>query len=171
MVSRRRGPRRHLAWHDKLISFILTDTAQSQADLLPNLALEDREGCTVTRVIYDIWYHISHSVITPVGQIVDVGIGIFDAEASAGGVVPDPDTEIEQPAIGWLYRGRAFVNNLDSVAGGRYFPGHLAGDIRAMRKLGPRVELMMITDNNTDGQASGATMRAVGIVRTLCMLP
>ena len=168
MPNRMSGVRRGVAWYDLLVDTNLGNAVQVGFDLTSDLSAPDRIGCTITRVLIDLWADLAVTNAGDAVQVVDVGIGVMSGEAAAASVLPDPDVSTDAPVMGWLYRGRMICRQESGLP--HYRPGHLVADIRSQRKLGPRVEFTMVVDNNsTEGSTSSVLLR--GLIRTLCKLP
>jgi len=99
-------------------------------------------------------------------QRVDIGIGITSQEAFAAGVVPDPNTDGDQPSRGWIYRTRV-VPSQNSA--GAPVVLTLAADIRAARKLDDGECYLVVNNSTTTG--TSFTVRQSGIIRQLWLLP
>ena len=158
---------RRTRWLDQLADGLIADGAQLSSNLLQTLAMEDRDGSTVTRILLNLWWGAQTGQSSDAWTALDWGIGMVSEDASAAAVLPDPSVNEDSPVGGWLGRGRLmgrFDAGLQSVL------GHVFVDLRAQRKLG-RVELKLIMDNNQIGAEGAASMRAVWHVRTLVRLP
>ena len=99
-------------------------------------------------------------------QSVVIGIGVASQEAFAAGVVADPQTDLDFPQGGWVYRCRHAVID-DSTPG--YPTPVIKEDLRSMRKI-HRGELFM-TVENLAAEGTTFSIRYVGIVRSLIKLP
>ena len=99
-------------------------------------------------------------------QRVYIGIGIASQEAFGAGVLPDPASESDQPARGWIMRTSVVVaqNGVGSVV---VFPINM--DIRGARKI-ENGELFITIDNLFVGGTS-FSVNVSGLVRVLLKLP
>ena len=98
-------------------------------------------------------------------QVVDVGICVVPAEATAA--PPDPDVATDHPTLGWIWRARYRVyavavddQNLDVI--------RIDLDIRARRKLA-NGRVVMVTDNN-DNQGVSTSVTNTGLIRQLWLV-
>ena len=166
-VPVRGGPRRRRQWWTTNHNAGLA-VGESFVDLLQNLPETEQMGCTVTRIIMDMWYSPGFGVTSDSGMLIDIGIGIISEESFDASVMPDPGSNAEEPVTGWMYKARS-VSRVD-VTRGDILHGHLAADLRAQRKMGNRAKLTLITE--IAGQEGATfTVRQTGLVRVLCLLP
>jgi len=98
---------------------------------------------------------------------VALGIGIVSQEAFTAGVVPDPQTDTDQPVRGWVWRSRyrTFGFAADQPA---VFTRRLDIDLRSMRKL-DNGEMFFVADVIAHEGVSGA-IDVVGIIRQLWLV-
>ena len=87
-------------------------------------------------------------------------------EAFAAGVLSDPETELEQPSRGWVFKCRGAVID-DPTPGYPWF--HIEKDIQSQRKI-DNAELFY-TLTNTTGVGAAFTIIIVGTIRCLFLLP
>ncbi len=159
------------AWVDFIGGF-----SQGPSNQVINLlaaATINLDTITATRIILDLYATPDSVSSTTSGiQKIEIGIGVvteaaFDAGATA---VPDPRVPADAPARGWLWRG-VMVVGYQNVAGAENtnwnFPGHVAADLGAMRRV-DRGRLVLIS-SKTALQGSEVTMDVSGIVRVLCL--
>ncbi len=160
---------RRLAWADRLFSTDILTGAQLILDLLSTAP--DLDTITATRLIGRMLFHPNTLTGTPNRGVatMDVGIGVVSEEAFLAGVVPDPLSEAEAPARGWLYRTRmaAVFSNGNAIENENHLWPELMFDVRAMRKV-DKGRLVFIVNNSLAVEA-GVTVTVTGIVRTLCM--
>ena len=163
--------RRPRAWVDALINF-----QQAGTNVLTNLlaaATVNLDTITVARIILDLWA-VPDTMSTTTSGVNKIEMGIvvvteaaFDAGQTA---VPDPRVPADAPARGWLWRG-LMIASYQNVGGSEMetwnFPGHVAADLGAMRKV-DRGRLVLVT-SKTAIQGSALTWNMAGIVRVMCL--
>ena len=172
-TARRPGaaaPRRSRRWADKLFNLSINSGATGNGDLSAEFTANETAGLTVVRMI--LCYTV---MANPPGgasgvQAVDIGVGIFEAEAFAADVLPDVNSEADYPRGGWLFRCRhAVVDEL--TATGVVAHQEVNRDVRSQRRLGgPDVSLAVLVEN-TPLEGTAFTVRMVGVIRTLYLLP
>ena len=159
---------RRRAWSDRMFTL----SAVSGGDFLTQdllASLIDQDVKTVSRVVGRILVYVDSTVAAPNGeQRVSLGIGVTSQEAFDAGVVPDPDTELDYPQMGWLWRtqGTLLAHETGGVVERYHFPEFIF-DIRAQRKVDKGVLFLAGGNNDIGGNAMSATMS--GIVRSLCL--
>ena len=110
--------RRSTTWHRLAFNGSLVGSGvQAISNLLQNLPVTEAVGCTIIRIIHDVTYLLDLTSTVDVTQFMSVGIGIVSEESFNAGVVPDPNSNIDEPATGWMYRGVGPIQ-LMAVAGG-----------------------------------------------------
>ncbi len=165
MTSQRR-PR---TWSDvRIAQSTAAGGSNSTVDL--GIQVNDRDVRTAVRIILDlcIFPDDRNAAVDGVAQI-EVGIGVASEEAFVANVVPDPRSQAEYPALGWLYMTSKCLifNNSSGTIEEWVFPEWHA-DIRANRKV-DKGRLYLTWDNTTvDG--AGFTVTMVGRARTLFLL-
>ena len=104
---------RKTKWEDTLLDVIISNGGQSVVALDTGIGTEAAVGMTLVRMI--LCYDVAPSVPGSVNgqQSLDLGIGLFNIEAAAANVVPDPNQDADYPSAGWIYRCRHRV--IDSV--------------------------------------------------------
>ena len=172
-IARRPGataPRRQRRWADKLFSLATASTTGDAIDLSGEFTANETAGLTVVRMILCYTIRPNNPGAASGNQLVDVGIGLFEAEAFAAGVLPDVQSEADYPRGGWLYRCRHNVQDDLSGVGTIQWP-ETNKDIRSQRRLGgPDVALGFLLFNGP-GEGTAFSTHMVGIVRTLFLLP
>ena len=158
---------RALEWHDTLFDQTLGSAAQAGIDLLSNLARNERSGATITRIILNLMFDAQLTQNQDILQVVDMGIGVFSEDAAVASAFSDPDTEIDQPARGWLYRGRGMVRL--EIGENLYEGVRVDKDIRAQRRLDRGVLYLVVDSNTTEGTSATIVLR--GLVRVLMRMP
>ena len=163
-------PRRRRRWADKLFNLTVGAGAQVEIDLSTEFTANETAGLTVVRMIMCYTLRPSNPGAVSGNQHLDIGVGMFEAEAFAAGVLPDVDAEADYPRGGWLYRCRHNVQDeLDATGVVTYYEHNK--DIRSQRKLGgPDTALGIIFDSST-GEGTTFSIQVVGIVRSLFLLP
>ena len=137
-----RGQKRGTRWFDTRLSDQLANGDQDTTDLTEDLGVDASYGCTITRIIGDIWvYPIAPSAVTGVMRL-DLGIAMIEEDALAAGAFPDPDEENDRPGRGWLWRGMLIIpdssSSTESVAQRTMFA------VRSQRKIdSARVRLIV----------------------------
>ena len=160
--------RRRSAWTDSQMN---TEVAEGSAglttDLDGTLSVADSQGLTLTRLLIDLSFY-SRVIAGAHGiQRVALGIGMCSREAFTAGVVPDPESDVEFPARGWIYRTIFAV--AQNGIGAPVIQRQLTLDLRAQRRLdNGRMFLRMV---NTDISGTGFDVSMTGIVRALFLLP
>ena len=158
---------RRTRWSDRFIDDVIASNGQANANLLPALDIDERDGITVARLIIHLTA-LPSPVSGVIGvQTIDYGIGLVSADALTAGIVPDPQTQTDRPSGGWLWRDR--VGIVDDTVHVAPVSGVSIADLRAKRRVSSG-ELILTMDNLP---ASGTvfSVRVVGIVRTLILLP
>ncbi len=159
------------AWVDDIIG-ITQGSGNSFANLLL-AATVNLDTITVARLIIDLYCTPDGFTTTPSGiQKVEMGVMVvteaaFDAGAAS---LPDPRVAADAPARGWLWRGLMLVgyqNPAGTEQDNFNFVGHVAVDIRTMRKV-DRGRLVLVT-SKTAIQGSELGVDITGLVRTLCL--
>ena len=158
---------RTLTWHR--VSFDYTALAsgvQGQANLLQNVPVTELVGVTIQRIIIQMVYSPGTSQNVNGAQLISLGVGIVSEESFNAQVVPDPNSNIDEPASGWLYRG---VVPVTSDTANVHHPGRINVDLRAQRKMGRAI--LAIIHNNDAGEGSAFTVRQSGLISVLVMNP
>ena len=172
-TARRPGPtvpRRMRRWADKLMNLNVNSSASSTFDLTNEFTANETAGLTVVRMI--LCYSLRAATPGAVSgqQVVDIGVGLFEAEAFAAGVLPDVQSEADYPRGGWLYRCRHLAVD-ETLANGPMPMLEVNKDIRSQRRLGgPDVALGVLVRNDPL-EGTTFSIRVVGIIRTLYLLP
>ena len=159
------GPRRETAWNDTTVNDSLVSEGSQFLRRTSDFTTED--GSTLVRTLICL----SIQPVTPAGQtfnlqLVSIGIGVTSQEAFNAGVVPDPDVDVEQPVLGWVYKCKW---NVLENAGADSPPLLVEKNIKAARKLARGT--CYIVGNNKAGAGTPFTIRVFGLIRQLYMLP
>ena len=161
-------PRRR-AWADTVLGFTLASGTQSNQDLLADLPAA--ATVTVARILVHLWVlpDVEEGLANGI-QALDVGIGVSSSEAFVAGVVPDPQTQADVPARGWLWADRIPMlhgNATGPPAVDRMVAPEVKADLGAMRKVDRGVLYMSMTNTAIQGTAAGLFI--IGRVRALCL--
>ena len=160
----RRGTKRRTGWLDTLVAFSTSSGSQSNVSLLGPMSTVDTIGKTLTRILLHLYFY-KQAPLNDGHQVVDVGIGMAAQEAFTGNILPDPDTALDEPERGWVWRDRIIVPQDASNVNN---PMEVRADIRSQRKL-DNGELYFIMDNNP-GDGTAFTVETTGLIRALCLL-
>jgi len=161
--------RRPLAWGDTIFNDVILDGAGLTPILNLLTELSPSDTVTVTRLIgYVTVVPQDSSLNVHCQQQVSLGIGVASREAFDAGVIPDPNSQSEQPARGWLYRDvRTLLYQNSATFGVEDFVyPTFVFDVRAARKVDRGVCFLEMVNNNIFG--TSMIVRANGIVRALC---
>ena len=161
-------PARRLAWQDTIFdSTTLAAGILQEFDLLANAPTSDT--LTVERILVDVWYFPGPTNENEGLAQVSFGIGVASQEAFAANILPDPQSQTEYPARGWLYV--ATQPALQTMPSGGTpaamwrMDCHFKADIRARRKIDKGI-LFLNTKNLT--VSGDLTLFRQGRVRVLC---
>ena len=157
--------RRRMTWTDELFSTDLATGSQTVFSLLGGVLAVDMVGRTLTRLILAMDLYAPDGSSGGVANVF-MGIGIASQDAFLGSVVPDPETEGDQPMGGWVWRSRYTVHSEVSNNG---LGVRVAEDIRSQRKM-QTGELYMVVSNTAD-QGTTFTLAIRGLARCLWRLP
>ena len=94
---------RRTTWRDTLINNSITSSGATVVEYNAGATQDENRGSTLTRTIVELalW---STSVAAAWGvQMVDIGLGLIEADALAAGAVPDPADDRDEPARGWIH--------------------------------------------------------------------
>jgi len=152
-------------WHDRLFSISVSTGAQSVTDLLTSLSQDETRGITIARTVIRLAM-VSPTAVSDGSQALDIGLAMVSSDAFGAGAVPDPNVETDIPVNGWVFRTRVYV---PGNANGPTDPTPVREDIRAMRKLSGAIYTLVA--NNTAQDGTAFSVRMIGIVRTLVLLP
>ena len=157
---------RRTTWEDHVLADDVALGAQVAVDMTPALTADEGKGMTVTRVIA-VLDMISTTVAGAWGvQRVTFGMGVIDRDAFGVGAFPDPNTQDDEPAGGWLYRSSCAVAQNGTGAQVIY---SCRFDTRAQRKMG-NGQLALIWNNDAI-LGTAFTVRVLGLTRSLMLLP
>ena len=145
-------------------------TADNSVPIDLGIQQVDKDVKTAVRIIGDLsaFPDDRNAAVDGVMQV-EGGIGVASEEAFTAQVVPNPNSQSEYPALGWLYVSSQILifNNSSGTVESYLFPvWHF--DIRANRKV-DRGRLYYVWDN-TVADATGFSTRLVGRIRTLFLL-
>ena len=161
--------RRGTAWDDKLVNFsVANGSATSAIELVTNVADNEKRGCTLVRLLLDLYLWPATPGNVSGRQNYDLGVALISDDARLASAFPDPDDAADYPVSGWLWRTRVLVID-ETLATGPIPPGRVKEDIRAQRKL-DRSSVMLI-NNNTLVEGNPFTVQVTGIIRVLYKLP
>ncbi len=99
--------------------------------------------------------------------ILDVGIGVRSQELVDAAQAPDPETAIEHPTRGWIYRARHRVYGYAADQPAIY-EVTINKDIRSRRKLDNGEAYLVVTHTALEGVAG--TIRVLGLTRQLWLV-
>ncbi len=157
---------RRTRWVDNVISISTASTGQQISNLRGGLSVTDLQGSTITRLIVGLDIS-SNTVAGAWGKArFSVGIGLASEQALLGGSVPDPQTEVDFPPGGWLWRG-IYVASQNGA--GAPISSRIDLDLRAQRKLLGGQPFIHWT--NTVITGTQFTIGVQGLVRMLVRLP
>ena len=157
---------RRTTWEDEILNTSAVAGGATAPQLVSSLDADEAKGMTVTRVIGDLGFY-SQTIAGAFGVMrVSFGIAVIDRDAAAAGAFPDPDSQADEPAAGWLYRGSRLVsqNGVGTaiVTNDRF-------DIRSQRRMG-NGQLFYILQNITI-LGTSFTVNVGGLVRVLMLIP
>ena len=157
---------RRTAWEDTNMELSLGNGVTAGVGL-HSASPVDTRGVTVTRFLGDL----SVTSTTVAGawgvQHLILGVGVLSQEAFLASTFPDPETDVDHPAGGWLYRNRIAVGQ--NGAGGGLAIARLTFDIRSARRLNEGELVLVLHNRAVDGTTFN--MRVGGMLRTLFLLP
>ena len=158
---------RPLAWADTTFSTALVNGANiTPVNLLLNLAGADT--ITAMRIVGHL-YVTQQDVDSALDGLyaVDLGIGVAAKEAFDAGVVPDPQTDGDVPARGWMWKDRLLaVRTQLSSTGDKLYVGEVRFDIRSARKVDRGIMYINAFLSTLNGTPANHTL--VGHTRVLC---
>ncbi len=156
---------RQMDWIDTRIGFTLATGFQFGTDIDGGSTQVVQRGTTIIRTIIKLGMS-SNSVAGAWGlQLIDMAIGIGDREAFSAGIFPDPNTDTDKPARGWMWR----TSELLSQNGvGSPVVTTVQADIRGARKIDLGRAYIVFDNTAVQGTPFTATIR--GLIRTLVKL-
>ena len=166
MTTRRRSVKRRSVWLDTLVTATIATGGQTSVDLMGSWDRDDARGLTVVRTLLELAVVPATPGSEDSQTALDLAIGVVSREAFAAGALPDPNVAGDSPTAGWLWRTRCLI--MGDTAGA-LTPTICRGDFRSMRKLDESGNLFMVLNNV--GIVATPTLRIVGIVRQLHLLP
>ena len=155
-----RGTRRRTSWfHDASDTISLAAGAQGVFAMFANLAVADRIGATVVRMLLRWDVRVATGIAD---AFVDMGITIVTNDALTALAMPDPGSQDRE---GWYFwDGRNYIINTLGLSYGTN-----EADIRSARKIGGQDRAMVwVIDNST---LSDTTVLVSVSFRALLMLP
>jgi len=141
-------------------------TAGERIALDGSLSVADSQGLTLTRLIADLSF-MSNTVAGAWGvQRFAMGVGMASREAYTAESLPSPNSDVEEPARGWIYQNIIAVSQ-NGVGG--VVTTRVLFDLRAQRRLDSG--RMFFKFVNSDLFGTSASIHVVGMVRALFLLP
>jgi len=157
-------------WTDTILAENVASGAQGLVGIDPPGSGETRRQLryTLTRLILRLSINPTVRDSGEGDQIVSLGIGMTSAEAFSAGVVADPATDSDYPAVGWLYRGvfRLYASKADDMFVQTI---EIDKDLRAQRKMENR--RMYLVCDNVANQGTATPLTITGITRALYITP
>ena len=146
----------------------LANGDQDTVDLTEDLGVDASYGCTITRIIGELWaYPVISGIVSGIMRL-DLGIAMIEEDALAAGAFPDPDEQNDRPGRGWLWRGMMLVQDSGGTAAGRR-PERIQFAVRSQRKI-DRARVRLIIDSNLVAETT-FSVEIEGLIRMLCLLP
>ena len=157
---------RQMDWIDTRIGQSTASGTQDSTDIDGGSTQLVQRGTTIIRTIVSLDL-FSETVAGAWGvQTMDIAIGIADREAFTSGVLPDPNSDTDKPARGWMWRTQVTVAQNGAGAPVVY---SIRADIRGARKIDlGRAYIIM---NNEARAGTSFSVGTRGIIRTLVKLP
>ena len=162
--------RRARRWTDVLLNLSTGSGTGDTQDLGTEFTSNELAGMTVVRTIMCYMMRPNNPGGVSGNQIMDIGIGLFEAEAFAADVLPDVQTSGDYPRGGWLYRCRHNVQGTTDANGTMSY-AEVNKDIRAQRRVGGPDAILGLVIFNSVGEGTAFTVQTVGLVRTLWLMP
>ena len=156
---------RQMDWIDTRVGLNIVDGAQGVTAIDGGSTQVVQRGTTIIRTI--ITLHVMSSTVAGAwgAHVVDLAIGITDREAFTAGVVPDPDSAVDKPARGWMWRTQMLVSQ-NGVSTPIVTTMH--ADVRGARKIDLGRAYLVVNSNLSAGTAFAVDIR--GLIRTLVKL-
>ncbi len=168
-MTNRNRVRRRTDWEDILMNFAVADGATNVQNLLSRQDRDETGGWTVVRMLIHLYVLPSSLSEAAVGdQRVGFGIGVAEGDAFDAAALPEPLTAADHPLRDWIWRETAYVRNT-GTAGGAIHVSELRADLHSQRKVDGGVPYMVI--ENAGINATAFSIRVVGLIRTLYLLP
>ena len=166
MVTRsRRAPARRTAWDDQWITETIGSGSFATNLLAENVADPEKRGCTLVRLIVDMFFTPTTPLQTSSVQWLQFGIGLTSDDAYAASATPEPQDETDFPVLGWLLRSHAVIVSETSPSA---YPVHRSYDLRVARKM--ERSSVFITIANTAIEGTATSIRHNGLFRVLYKL-
>ncbi len=152
--------RRTMQWFTSINPlFTLAANGQLSIDLLGPLAVDQRKGATITRVILDL--SLFPTVVTTLHEVF-WGLLVMDEEAASAGGFPDADIQSDRQH--WLQRGH-LISKVLSTSDGKQGDRQMM-DIRSQRKLTSEEDTFrIIFDHGATGTSSDIVMFARTLIK------
>ncbi len=101
---------RQMDWIDTRIGLTVASGAQGNTDVDGGSTQVVQRGTTIIRTIISI--HLASTTVAGAWgtQIIDMAIGIADRESFSASVLPDPNSDTDKPARGWMWRTGLLVS-------------------------------------------------------------
>jgi len=153
--------RRRRKWEDFLISEVTADGTQDTHILTIDSGTNANKGRTLVRLIVGIDVIPDGAVENSVDNMnVALGIGMVSTEAFNAGAFPDPNTSLDSPLTGWMWRWNGTVyENPESTR------VRIDFDIRSQRKLMYGFPVLIINADANSGTPFNVETR--GLIRCL----
>ncbi len=156
---------RQTDWFDTSVGLGVATGAQGLQTLMAAVEPIAMRGLTVIRTIVTLGL-FSTTVAGAWGvQRASIGIGVGSQDAFTAGVVPDPNTPVDKPPRGWLYKTTRMVEQNGS---GAPVVMTVEADLRGARKVEHGI-LYLVVDNETV-VGTTFTLQVHGLVRCLFKL-
>ena len=163
-----RAPRRGTAWDDNILNEQILNNGQNLLLLLNNVADPEKRGCTLVRVILNLWALPSNPGQVSGSMQLSLGIAMMSDDAFSAAAVAEADVPSDYPPSGWLYRDNVLVVD-ETLATGAIPPTRIEKDLRASRKLDRQAVAIQMEASAIEG--TNFTLRVCGMIRSLYKLP
>ncbi len=150
-------------WIDTFFNKDVGTAATTIDSLMTNVsATQSRRGWTMVRTIIGIDFAYTVHDSGEGSQVIAMGIGVASQEAFAASAISDPQTSMDHPTSGWVFRTafRVFGFAADQPT---IFVRRIEKDIRAKRKI--QNGEMFFTVDNDPLEGVAAAIRMVGYIR------
>ena len=155
---------RPTAWHDTIVSqFLGGGGSQLIKTLQGTMDETDLKGATMTRTLVRL--NLTFSATTPVDSVqrLSFGVGVGSREAVLASIVPDPETDAEEPTRGWVWRDAVAVVQDNIVL---HPSVRVVADVRSGRKLEGGLPYLVVTNEDVSGTSDSVQVH--GLIRVLC---
>jgi len=160
--------RRRTKWEDTHIATTIAAGATSLGVAIDGTPSgDDAQGLTLTRMLGELSF-MSTTVAGAWGvQVLTMGVGGSSRVAFTADSLPTPNSNVEQPPRGWVWKTSVAV--AQNGAGAPVVMERVHFDIRAQRKLdGGRLWIVFV---NVNLQGTSASVLVSGLIRVLFLLP